>query len=378
MATEQTRIKTTIMRGGTSKGIFLNEAHLPADIQARNRLLLALFGSPDKRQIDGLGGADLLTSKCAIMGPPSRPDADADYTFAQIGVDEPTVSYEIVCGNVSAAAAVYAIEEGYVRATDPITTVRLHNTNTNKILRAKVQTHQGVPRIEGDLVIDGVPRSGAEIGLDYSDTTGGATGSLLPTGNVVDQIHVPSLGRELSVSIVDIGTICVFWRASEIGLTGAEALDDLPELAFQVSEELRQGAAALCNMPSDGLMTPFQIIVGQAQTYLDYAKKNTIQAKDIGLVAKMIGRNLTHKAFPGGGTICTGVAARIEGSIVHQVMTPITSDESIRIGHPSGVISVSSNVERVDGKWKVNEVLFSRTARRIMEGYAYIRNSDLA
>lgn len=105
---------------------------------------------------------------------------------------------------------------------------------------------------------------------------------------------------------------------------------------------------------------------------------DTIDAKDIGLVAKMIGRNLTHKAFPGGGTICTGVAARIEGSIVHQVMTPVTAEESIRIGHPSGVISVSSNVELVDGKWTVNEVLFSRTARRIMEGYAYIKNSDLA
>ncbi|MDM0021853.1 PrpF domain-containing protein [Variovorax saccharolyticus] len=375
---EQTRVKTTIMRGGTSKALFLNETQIPADLATRNRLLLTLFGSPDRRQIDGLGGADLLTSKCAIIGPSTRPDADIDYTFAQIGIEEPTVSYEIVCGNISSAAAVFAIEEGYVRATDPLTTVRIHNTNTNKVLRVKVQTHDGMPRVEGDSAIDGAPGSGAEVALDYSDSSGGATGKLLPTGEAVNHLYVTALGKSIPVSIVDIGTICVFFRAADIGLSGIEALDELPDQAFEIAEELRQGAVGLCNLPVDGLMTPFQIMVGPAQSYLDYAGTRTIQARDVHMLGKMIGRNrLTHKAYPGGGTICTSVAARIEGSIVHQCMAPIEAGEAIRIGHPSGVITARSDVVQVDGAWKVNEVLFSRTARRLMEGYAFVRNAAL-
>ncbi len=232
--------------------------------------------------------------------------------------------------------------------------------------------------MEGDSVIDGAPGSGAEVALDYSDASGGATGKLLPTGEAVNHLYVAALGKSIQVSIVDIGTICVFFRAADIGLSGIEALNELPDQAFEIAEELRQGAAALCNLPVDGLMTPFQIMVGPAQSYLDYAGTRTIEAKEVHILAKMIGRNrLTHKAYPGGGTICTSVAARIEGSIVHQCMTPIGSGEAVRIGHPSGVITARSDVVQVDGAWRVNEVLFSRTARRLMEGYALVRNAAL-
>ena len=375
---EQTKIKTTIMRGGTSKAVFLNETHVPRDAEARQRLLLSLFGSPDKRQIDGLGGADLLTSKCALMGPSTRADADVDYTFAQIGIDQPTISYEFVCGNISSAAAVYAVEEGYVRSTDPVTTVRIHNTNTKKVLLAKVQTRDGIPLVEGDTVIDGVPGSGAEVAMDYSGTSGGATGSLLPTGNVVDELYVPSLGRAIQASIVDVGTVCVFFRASDVGLTGTEPLSAIPAVAFQVAEELRLAVAERCKLPADSFMTPFQIMVAPATPYLDYAGTRTIEPSEVHFLAKMIGKDgLTHKAFPGGGTICTSVAARIEGTIVQQCASSTVGDKGILIGHPSGVIEVQSDVSRVGNEWTVNEVLFSRTARRLMEGYAFVRNSAL-
>lgn len=147
---EQTSVPVTLMRGGTSKAVFLAQRDVPTDPQALQRFLLALFGSPDVRQIDGLGGADMLTSKCAIIGPPSRPDADIDYTFVQIGIDQPTVSFEIVCGNISSATGVYALQQGLLPVQEPTTTVRVHNTNTGKILRMVVQCADGEPRVEGD------------------------------------------------------------------------------------------------------------------------------------------------------------------------------------------------------------------------------------
>lgn len=138
MNSQQLAVPCTIMRGGTSKAVFMRIADVPSEPAMRERFLLALFGSPDKRQIDRLGGADPLTSKFAMIGPPTRPDADIDYTFAQIGIEEAYVSYEIVCGNISSATDVYAIEEGLVPAVEPVITVRVHNTNTNSILIIKV------------------------------------------------------------------------------------------------------------------------------------------------------------------------------------------------------------------------------------------------
>ena len=171
------------MRGGSSKALFLRESDLPADQIERTKLILALFGSPDKRQIDGLGGSDYLTSKCAVMGPPTHPDADVDYTFLQVSVENPIVSYDINCGNISAGAGLYAVQEGYVTPTDPETLVRVYNTNTGKILRMFIPTENGKPITDGGFSIDGVPGSGAEIRLDFSQTSGAATDELLPTGH---------------------------------------------------------------------------------------------------------------------------------------------------------------------------------------------------
>jgi 2-methylaconitate cis-trans-isomerase PrpF len=182
-------LRCSIVRGGTSKGVFIMKNELPSDPAMRDKVLLAVFGSPDIRQIDGLGGADVLTSKLAIIGPPSRPDADVDYTFGQVSFEAPMVDYNGNCGNISSAVGPFAIDEGLVAATEPVTTVRIHLTNSGHILTALVPVENGKAAVRGDCAIDGVPGSGAKITLDWSQVTGTVSGGkLLPTGNARDVI----------------------------------------------------------------------------------------------------------------------------------------------------------------------------------------------
>jgi methylitaconate Delta-isomerase len=375
---EQIQVKCTIMRGGTSRAVFINENQVPKDLELRKQLILSLFGSPDKRQIDGLGGADITTSKCVIIGPPSHPDADIDYTFIQVGIDEPILSYEIVCGNISPAAGVYAIEEGFVRPVEPVTVIRVHNTNTGKILTVKVPVKDGHPLVEGDFVIDGVPGSGAEVGLDYSNTTGGATGQLLPTGNVRDYVFLKELQKYIEVSIVDVGTLTVFFRATDIGLKGTEKPDEISGDKIQIFEEIRQVSADLCGVPKSNLMTPFQVMVAPSADYTVFSTGRVVRKEEVDLVARMVTLNFVHKAFSGGASTCTSVAAQIMGTIVNEMCSTYENPRRLRIGHPSGVLPIYSNVKGSANDWKVEEVLFSRTVRRIMDGYAYVRKSQLA
>lgn len=374
-AHEQIRVRIVMMRGGASKAIFLNENHVPADPAQRTRFLLALFGSPDRRQIDGLGGADLLTSKCAIMGPPSRTDADIDYTFVQVSVENPLVSYDIACGNITAAAAVYAIEEGYVRPRSPGTVVRVHNTNTGKVMRITVPVSNGLCCVEGPFAIDGVPGTGAEVRLDFSGTVGAATGRLLPTGNVRDRIAVRALNRSMDVSIVDVANPCVFIAASDLGLTGAEMPAELSSGVLDALEEIRATACALGGI--DSYLLPFQAIVGRPQTYASYGRGTLVEADRCDLVARLVVERSMHKAYAGTGATCLAVAARLAGSVVHDNCATNAARGVVRIGHPSGVLPITSNVERSGDGWRVDEVIFSRTARRLMEGWAYVRKQRL-
>lgn len=374
---EQIRVPVTLMRGGTSKAVFLAQRDVPGDAIERQRFLLALFGSPDVRQIDGLGGADMLTSKCAIIGPPTRADADIDYTFAQIGIDQPSVSYEMVCGNISSATGVYALQQHLVPVTEPATTVRVHNTNTGKILRMTVQCADGEPRVEGECEVDGVPGTGAEVALDYSDTSGATTGKLLPTSRPRDSIYVPKLGREIPVSVVDIGTICVFIRASDLGLAGTELPDQLEAATYDIAEEVRQWVAQHCGI--SGTYTPYQILVAPPQSYDTLGGERRVKDTEVDLVARMVVKNGgMHKAFPGGGSVCTSVAAQIAGTIAAEVRGSHAGPARIRIGHPSGVIGIHAHVEQLaEAQWVAREVHFTRTARRLLDGFAYIRTRRL-
>jgi len=376
---EQISVPVTLMRGGTSKAVFLAQRDVPSDPQALQRFLLALFGSPDVRQIDGLGGADILTSKCAIIGPPSRPDADIDYTFVQIGIDQPSVSFEIVCGNISSATGVYALQERLVPVQEPATTVRVHNTNTGKILRMVVQCAHGEPRVEGDTEVDGVPAKGAEVALDYSGTSGATTGRLLPTGQARDSVYVSKLGREIPVSIVDVGTACVFIRAADLGVAGTELPGQLGSDIYEMAEEVRRWAADRCSLPASGTLTPYQILVSEAQDYRTIGGDRIVKSSEVDFVARMVlNGGAMHKAFPGGGSVCLSVAAQIAGTIPAEARGSHTGPTRIRIGHPSGVIGIFASVARTaDDEWTVREVHFTRTARRLFDGTAYVRRALL-
>jgi len=338
---EQKKIRAVIMRGGTSKGVFLREKDLPEDKDKRDKIILKIFGSPDVRQIDGLGGADPLTSKVAIIGPPSRPDADVDYTFGQVSYVEPIIDYSGNCGNISSGVGPFAIDEGFVRVEEPYTTVKVHNTNTNSILIERVPVVNGEAKVLGNYKIDGVPGTGAEISIDFSQTAGAKTGKLLPTGNVKDKIQITDIG-ELEVSIVDAANPMVFVKASDLGLRGTETPEEIDsnQKILNILEEIRSKAAQIIGMVDDW--------------------RN----------AKVI----MHKTYAGTGTICTGAAARIDGTVVNEVMKEKHQgkDSVLRIGHPAGIITIDAYASYEEGKWNLKKAVIGRTARRIMDGYCYI------
>jgi len=373
---EQQPIRCVIMRGGTSRALFLRANDLPADPRARDAVILALFGSPDPRQIDGLGGADILTSKLAIIGPPTRPDADLDYTFGQVSIREPVVDYDINCGNISAAVGVYAIEEGFVRAAEPLTSVRVHNTNTGKVFVAYVPVRDGVPKIEGDCIVDGVPGSGAEILLDYAGTAGAATGRLLPTGRERDRLDAPRVGRTLEVSIIDLANLCVFVAAPDVGMTGTEGPAEFSAGHLESMMAVKEAAADLLGLPRDGLV-PLPVAVAPPAGYRTYAG-GEVAPGEASLLARLAGGRppMLHKAFPGTAAAATAVAASISGTVPAAVAR-LRPDGRITIGHPSGLMVAQA---RVSGgpPYVVERAGYSRTARRIMEGYAFVRRAVLA
>lgn len=218
---DQIAVRCVLMRGGTSKALFFHEQDVPPPGVRRDRFLLRAMGTPDVLQIDGLGGSRLVTSKVAIISKSPRADADVDYTFAQLDVERALVSYDANCGNISSAVGPFAIDEGLVDAVEPVTAVRIFNTNTQKMMIAKVQVAGGKARVLGDCAIAGVPGTGAEILMDYAGTVGAKTGKLLPTGNVIDVITLED-GRRVEVTIGDAANPCVFIAAKDLGLGGSE------------------------------------------------------------------------------------------------------------------------------------------------------------
>ncbi len=376
---EQKRIPLVIMRGGTSKGIYIKENDLPTDPEERDELILRLFGSPDVRQIDGLAGADPLTSKLAIIGPPSRPDADVDYTFAQVSITDRVVDYKGNCGNISSGVGPFAIDESLVKAVEPVTRVRIHNTNTGKMLYAEVQVKDGKARVKGDCAIAGVPGTSAPILLDFASTAGAATGNVLPTGHPVDTLET-SRGP-IEVSIVDVANPCVFVRAKDVGMKGTETpdvIDGNKELLAYL-EEIRSKCCAMIGMakdPADATKHspafPMVAFVTEAADYVDFTSGKTIHKEDVDFVSRLMFMQVLHKTYAGTATACTGAAAKIKGTIVNQVIPHIDAIDTIRIGHPAGVIPV---VAAVEGN-EVKKSALVRTARRLMEGYALVPDED--
>ncbi len=378
---EQIKTPVVIMRAGTSKGIFIKEENLPKDQKERDELILKIFGSPDIRQIDGLGGADPLTSKLAIIGPSTREDADVDYTFGQVSYVAPKIDYSGNCGNISAGVGPFAVDEGLVKVEEPFTTVRVHNTNTGKLIIEKVEVVNGKAKVTGDYSIAGVPGTGSEIVIDFSDTAGAATGKLLPTGNVIDKIDVTGFG-EIEASLVDAANPVVFVRAKDLGLTGIETPSQIDENKAMLAtlEEIRGKAAVMMGLVSDWKNAvkeapafPMIAFVSPAQDYVDFTKGKEIKESDVDFVSRLMFMQVVHKTYAGTATICTGSAARIEGTIVNEAMNAKGKgkDEILRIGHPAGVITIEVAASKEDNCWKLEKAAINRTARRIMDGNCY-------
>jgi 2-methylaconitate cis-trans-isomerase PrpF len=377
------KIPCVIQRGGTSKGVYLHERDLPKDPELRNKVILAIFGSPDIRQIDGLGGADPLTSKCAIIGPPERSDADINYTMAQVDITKPILDFKGNCGNISSGVGPFAIDEGLVSVKEPETVVRIYNTNTKKILKAFVQTSQGKSDYIGEYAIDGVPGTNSKILLDYSATEGAATGKLLPTGKPTDVLTIPSVGK-IEISIVDAGNPMCFIKPEVLNLSGIEGpLDPKVTEALDKIELIRGTAAKIIGFVDDPAKArtespagPMLAIVSEPREYVSFTDGTRVKAEEIDFVSRGFFMQEMHKTYAGTGTVCTGAAAMIEGSLVNRVCSSKAKrTKEVRIGHPSGVVSIEVDVEKTADGFHLRKAAFGRTSRRIMEGFVYIPES---
>ena len=374
------KIPVVIQRGGTSKGIYIHEKDLPKDQKLRDKVILAIFGSPDRRQIDGLGGADPLTSKVAILSASERKDADVNYTFGAVDINEPIVDYKANCGNISSGVGPFAIDEGLVKAKGPETVVRIYNTNTKKILKAYVSTYGGKTKYLGDYAIDGVPGTSAKILLDYSETAGAVTGKLLPTGHPTDSVSIPSIGT-IEMSIVDAANPVCFIKPEVLNFSGIEGPLDQKVIDSLDKIELIRGTAAkmigLADDPTQARIKtpaiPLLVFVSPVAPYTSFTDGHRIEAGEIDFVARLFYMQEMHKTYAGTGTVCTGAAAMIEGTLVNQV-TSLKAKETglVRIGHPGGVIPIEVEVEKKADGFHLKKAAFGRSSRRIMEGFVYV------
>jgi 4-oxalomesaconate tautomerase len=351
----QTAVPCTLMRGGTSKGPFFLASDLPSDPEVRDRVLLAAMGSPDARQIDGLGGADTLTSKVAIVSRSTRADADVDYLFLQVVPDEPRVDASQNCGNMLAGIGPFAIERGLVPATGDETKVRINMVNTGSIAIATVQTPHGRVRYDGDARIDGVPGTAAPVVIDFLDIAGSSTGgALLPTGNARDVVE------GIECTLIDNGMPVVVMRASDFGKTAHESPDELEadaELKARV-EQVRLAAGTLMNLGDVTKKTvPKMCLVGAPEHGGAVATRNFIPKK-------------VHKAIGVFGAVSVATAVAYPGTIASEVAGGIThlGSRTIEVEHPTGFFTVEMMLVDDGGKPRVERSALLRTARALMTG----------
>ncbi len=370
--TAQTRLPAAFMRGGTSNALVFHARDLPADREEWSALFCAAMGSPDPngRQLDGMGGGISSLSKVCVIGPPTRPDADIDYTFFQIAVDRPEADSSANCGNMSSAMGPFAVDEGLVAAADGEAVVRIHNTNTARIIHARFPVRDSRAVVAGDFSLPGVAGTGAPVRLDFLEPGGASTGRLLPTGRPVDRLDVRGIGP-LDVSIVDAANLCCFVRAADLGLTGVEmpaALDgDAETLARLEAVRCAAGTAAglapvPTGIPKVGMVAPpaaFESLSGER-----------LDASDMDFAARMISVGRPHRAVPLTAALCLGVAACMEGTLVREA-SGASGASDIGIGHPSGVALVAAEVSGGGAEAHAERAVVYRTARRLMDGFVY-------
>lgn len=378
---KQLKIPAVFMRGGTSNAIVLHERDLPRERALWDEIFLAAIGSPDPygRQLDGMGGGISSLSKVCVVGPSSRPDADIDYTFAQVQVKEAKVDYSGNCGNMSSAMGPFAVDEGLIKVSGNEALVRIHNTNTKKIIHACFALDNGLAAVDGELAIPGVSGTGAPVRLEFREPGGATTGKLLPTGNVIDTLDVPGVGK-IRASLVDAANACCFLNAADLGLTGTEmpdALDASSELLDKLAK-IRIAASIAMGIGKDAAdaarkkVVPFVGFVAAPQDAQSLSGV-AIKGDSVDLTGRMLSNGQPHRALPLTVSLCMAVAARIEGSLVNQLRR--AGSEDIRIAMPSGILVVAATVKKVKGAWHAEQGAFYRTQRRMFDGQVYMRAS---
>jgi 2-methylaconitate cis-trans-isomerase PrpF len=375
--------RAVFMRGGTSKALVFHEADLPADRGEWGPIFLAAMGSPDPngRQLDGMGGGVSSLSKVCVVGPPSRADADVDYTFAQIAIGAAEVDYAGNCGNMSSAIGPFAVDEGLVpRPAGTAATVRIHNTNTRKIIVARFPVHDGRSVAEGDQAIDGVAGTAAAVRLDFTDPGGAKTGKLLPTGQASDMLDIPGLGK-LRASLVDAANPTLLLLAADLGMSGVESpamLErDAPLLARL--ETIRRHASVAMGLAPDldaagRILSIPKIALLSAPVDATVLSGRVVEAAEVDIVARMISVGQPHRAVPITAALCLAVACRIPGSVAQALARPGDDPSApLRIGHPSGVMLVAADVRMVGNRIEVPSATVFRTARRLFQGEVLYR-----
>ena len=365
----QTAIPCLFMRGGTSRGPFFDERVLPADSSMRDAVLLAALGSPDARQIDGIGGAHPLTSKVGIVRPGTRPGVDVEWTFGQIQPDGAAVDVTANCGNMLAAVLPFAIETGMVAPSDDRTTARVLTRNTGMVAEITVATPadpDGHRHVEyaGETRIDGVPGGAAGIEIGFLDTAGSVAGALLPTGNVRDAVEVPEVGS-VDVTLIDNGQPLVIAEAARLGATGYETPAEI------------DGADALKSR-----VEALRLVCGQIMGLGDVTDKNypkmTLVAppRHGGSVStrSLIPRT-AHQSIGVLAAVTAATACVLDGSVAHDVAAgPTGTEPTVSVEHPSGEFTVTLGLDPEDPQRALRSALL-RTARLLMSGDVHVPSS---
>jgi len=353
----QVGIKSTLMRGGTSKGVYFLSDNLPDDEETRDRVLLSVMGSPDDRQIDGIGGANPLTSKVAVVSRSERPGVDVDYLFAQVFVDRPVVGYGQNCGNILAGIGPFAIEQGLVEAKDPATDVVIHMVNSGDTAIATIQTPGGEVNYAGDARVDGVPGTSAPVVLNFLETAGSMCGALLPTGNTVDEIE------GVKVTCIDNGMPIVVLPAMEFGIMGDETVEQmeantalkerLERIRLELGPKMNLGDVTDKTVPKMTLISP---------------------PKDNGIVStRSFIPHRCHSSIGVFAAVTVATACLIPGTPASEIASmDNASGDQMSVEHPSGAMDVEIEVEKTGEVVVVKRSAYLRTTRKISEGVVYV------
>lgn len=373
------------MRGGTSKGIFFNSADLPADVQQRDALLLRVIGSPDPygKHSDGIGGATSSTSKVVVLSKSQRNGCDIDYLFGAVAIDAPLIDWSGNCGNLSAAVGPAAIHMGLVDARPDVTQMPIHiwQANIGQHIVAHVPIADGLPVENGNFQEDGVAFGAAEIVLEFIESDIPAT-ALLPTGNIVDILDVPGVGR-FEATLLTAGNPTIFIDATALGLIGNElpAAVNADAALLAACEAIRAYAAVVMGLAPDVASatrdrpaTPKLAWVAAPVAYTTSAGA-MVAAQEIDVLARILSMGKLHHAFTGTGAIALAVAAALPGSIVCKHMRQPPSDRirhAVRLGHVSGRLAIGATVRQGKAGWQMEKAILSRSARVIMSGWVHL------